>query len=154
MFYVQYFDFHDPQCIFHINVLINEWHSWFSLILPLENYRLLELLNATSNAQCNVRRTLRYFNISINGLWGPRGGAGLHRITLIVSHSYHTRRITLPRYFRWNMTNSCAINRTLVYDHIFYTIYQRKINYWLRRVNGKQNKLSCVMLRFMYNVWT
>ena len=42
----------------------------------------------------------------------------MHRITLIVSHSsYHTRRITLPRYFRWNMTNIGAINITLVYDN-------------------------------------
>ena len=37
----------------------------------------------------------------------------------IVSHSsYHTRRITLPCYFRWNMTNIGAINITLVYDKI------------------------------------
>ena len=47
-----------------------------------------------------------------------------HKICIvshIISHSsYHTRRITLPRYFRWNMTNIGAINITLVYDKTRY----------------------------------
>ena len=38
-----------------------------------------------------------------------------HKICIVSHSSYHTRRITLPRYFRWNMTNIGAINITLVY---------------------------------------
>ena len=41
-----------------------------------------------------------------------------HKICIVSHSSYHTRRITLPSYFRWNMTNIGAINITLVYDKI------------------------------------
>ena len=125
------------------------WYKHTLSLFNFTNYRLLELSNETTkhNALWRVvgkksmekkiqKKNSKFFFPKINSNLKKKKKSNFFSITKfhkkkistffpykmsIVSHSsYHTRRITLPRYFRWNMKNIGAINITLVYDNIYY----------------------------------
>jgi len=50
-------------------------------------------------------------------------------------------------------TPNCMVYGEVGQFNIKYIIYQRMISYWLRIINGKQSKLSCMLLRLMYSMY-
>jgi len=50
-------------------------------------------------------------------------------------------------------TPNCMVYGESGHINIYYIVYQRMINYWIRIINGKHSKLSNIMLRLMYNMY-
>ena len=76
-----------------------------------------------------------------------------HKICIVSHSSYHIRRITLPRYFRWKMTNIGAINITLVYDNVKYLIQMFFLQYWKWIISNVFTTLQQRLVKSLIYFW-
>ena len=99
---------------------------------------------AMHNALCDVMWQKNKYSKKIKIKYSKKN---IKKICIVSHSSYHTRRITLPRYFRWNMTNIGAINITLVYDKKSYLTDFEKMNFKNWNFFFKNSKLKILQKR-------
>ena len=71
--------------------------------------------------------------------------------TSVISNDSHRKFLKQTLKLNRN-TPSCMVYGESGQFNLFYIIYQRMINYWLRIHNSKESKLSHIMYRLMYHM--